>query len=181
MDLVKRTLSVVTAVAVGLAVLVPAAAFASKPGYRTLAPPGNSGVSQYLEVVPTDSGSAPPRTGPPSSGLPSSGQHALQHLGSAGRLLGAVVADTSQPATPSHQKPAATPPRRHDMTKWPRPTPPPSADPVSGAGHGSSPVTSVLSATTGSGGGLGWLVPAILVSSAVAVALGVVRRRTPQG
>jgi hypothetical protein len=161
------------------------AALAAQHGRQTLAPPGNSGVSQYLETVPTDSGQAPPKSGSPGGALPKSGQQALSHLGSGGRLLGAVVSQTSQTPPAASAPPAAAHPshRTHPAHRIaPAPTQPAAGpdDPLPGAGHGSSPISTVLSASTGAGSGLGWLVPAIVISAALAAVLGVLRRRTPQ-
>ncbi len=82
---------------IAVTVLLPAPAGA-KPR-AVLAPPGDSAVSQYVEDVPTDSGATPtPHLGTAQSGALTSGQgRSLDRLGPDGRLLLAVVEATSPP------------------------------------------------------------------------------------
>jgi hypothetical protein len=53
---------IVTFTGVLVAALLPAV---SQAGVRTIAPPGNSGVSQYTEVIPTAKGNRPTSSIPP--------------------------------------------------------------------------------------------------------------------
>ena len=148
--------------------VLPASALATT---RTIAPPGNSGVSQYQEDVPTAKGNRPSNTivpgggkhGPGSSSgaLSSSTLRALDKQGSAGRRAAALAEATGPSATGSSEGRSTN----------------------SNAGNqdsGSSPVTSVVRALTGSSssGGLGPLLPIILVASLLgAAALALLRRR----
>jgi hypothetical protein len=179
----------VTAIMV-LALTVPAAASAAAKHPATLAPPGNSAVTQYLETVPTAAGSKPP---PPSGGQPSSGlsagqRAALNRLGPDGKLLATVVAATAQPADHSS---AARP-------SAPRPTGAPgvSGDPGVSGGRASSPralpgngeaapsaVSSILAAATGrdTGGGVGILLPLGMLAVVLGVTVSAWRRRTARG
>jgi hypothetical protein len=152
---------------IGLLVLVllvlPASALAK---LRTIAPPGNSGVSQYQEDVPTAKGNRPTDTIVPGGGSHGGGSsggtiststlRALDKQGSAGRKA-AVLAEATAPG---------------------------SARPAKSGGAniapGSSPVSSVVKALTGSSssGGLGPLLPIILIVSLLgAAALAILRRR----
>jgi len=155
--------SAVIALLVSLA--LPASALATSPG-SSIAPPGNSGVSQYREDVPTAKGNRPSSafvpggtsgSGPSSGALSSSTVRALDKQGSAGRKAAALAEATAPSiAGPSKNSGSA------------------SQDP------GSSPVTSVVKALTGSSssGGLGPLLPIILIGSLLGVtALAVLRRR----
>ncbi len=145
---------------VSLVLVLPASAVAAK---GTIAPPGNSGVSQYQENVPTAKGNQPSNTiGPGGSGGPGSSGGALSpstvrgldHQGSAGRNAAALAEATAPRAA--------------------RPVKKIFGDP------GSSPVGSIVKALTGSsnGGGLGPLLPIILIASLLgAAALALLRRR----
>ena len=134
---------------------------------RTLAPPGNSAVSQYVESIPTASGSRPVSSlnsgggsgGPGAAGGLSSGTS--RSLAGNGRA-GAGVLNLVRSTAPTH---------RASNPSW------------GGAflhKQGVSPVTSVLRALTGSSssGGLGILLPIILVTALVgAGGLALLRRR----
>ena len=164
------------------AIALPSAANARG---TTLAPPGNSAVSHYLESVPTASGSRPASTihvggggsggsggggggAGSSSPVPATTQQALARQGSDG-LAAAALARATAPIT-------AAPPAGHRGM----PSATSGAAPTSGAGSGSSAVATLVNALTGgsSQGGLGPLLPIILVASAIAaVALAAVRRR----
>jgi hypothetical protein len=175
-DPVKRVLT--------LLVLVPALALPAVAGARpaTLAPPGNPAISQYLEVVPTDGGGSPPSSSHShgNGALTSAQRHALVRRGAAGRALAAVVdatapgttsAAASQPqgvsGTPS--APAATGSGGHEN----------SASGQLSAGGVRSPLSSVLAAATGhgGGGGMGILLPALLVGGVLVAAVIGLRRR----
>jgi hypothetical protein len=148
-----------------LALVIPTAAAAQGPA--TLAPPGNSGVSQYLEVVPTDNGSRPSSSqGPAGGGLTPSQRRTLDGLGPSGRTLAAVVAATSpEPASGGHSSAVAQP--RSADTGTSRPATQPAAAPSASGVR--SPLSSIASAAVGSGGGgMGWLLPAVLVVTTLA-------------
>jgi hypothetical protein len=162
-----------------LSLIVPAGAGAA---VRTIAPPGNSGVSQYQEDVPTAKGNRPSNTitpgttnGPgPSSGsgsssgagssssggsLSSSTLRALDRQGSAGRGA-AALAQATAPGQGGASRPTGI---GRDSQE-----------------PGSSPASSLVKALTGSsnGGGLGALLPIILaVTLVAATALALLRRR----
>ena len=74
-------------VALALCAVAPAAA-------ETIAPPGNSGVDQYMEVVPSAQGPAAPGT--PQRALLSAVQRKLQSQGAEGRQLAQIVKATTR-------------------------------------------------------------------------------------
>jgi hypothetical protein len=148
---------------VALALLaMPSAATAKAP--KTNAPPGNSAIDQYLETVPDASGAGSPR--PPSAGggssagaLTAAQRARLNRLGPDGRTLVAAV-DATSPARSTASG---------SGTKAPL-----------AAVRGRSPIGQVLDATVGrDDGGMGVLLPAILLASLLGfVALAVMRRRS---
>jgi hypothetical protein len=72
-------------------------------GQETVAPPGNSGVDQYLEVVPGARGERPPgRTGRPA--LSPQAQRELEQHGQSGSDLARIV-DATAPERRPTQKP----------------------------------------------------------------------------
>jgi hypothetical protein len=161
-----------------ISLAVPVAASART---RTVAPPGNSAVSQYLEVVPTAGGNRPSNTVHPggaggsggAAGLGGSGgsgaltpatQHALAQQGPDGHgvaTLAGSTAATSQPGSsgviPGHRRRPPSTARSNAVT-------PTSASGRSGDG-GSSPLSTFANAVTGSStrGGLSPLLPAIFI------------------
>lgn len=156
---------------------VPAGAGAAQPS-QTNAPAGNSAIDEYLETVPSVTGSNGPR--PPRSGggsasgaLTPAQRKRLEQAGPAGRQLASVL-DATAPVAAA-PAPARTKP--HKRTPAPAPTP---------TAQGRSPVAEVLDAATGRGGGggggsggMGVLLPAILVGSLLGViALVAIRRRS---
>lgn len=92
--LFPRRAFALTAVGVAFALGAPAGALAA----RVIAPPGNSGVSQYFEVVPTAGGSAPVNSsaahGPV---LSASTRSRLQSAGAAGAAVAAFAERTGTP------------------------------------------------------------------------------------
>jgi hypothetical protein len=85
----------------GLALLA-AALPATAAARLTVAPPGDSAISQYAEVVPTGAGASPPRAGGQGGGagghggvLTASQSRRLNALGPDGRTLAAVVDATA--------------------------------------------------------------------------------------
>src|ERR1700683_1937273 len=120
-----------------VSLVLPASALAAKPTH-TIAPPGNSGVSQYQEDVPTAKGNRPTNTivpggthGGGSSGgtISTSTLRALDKQGAAGRQAAALA----QATAPGSARP--------------------SKSGGANASSGSSPVSSVVKALTGSSSG----------------------------
>lgn len=136
----------------------PAAAIA-----QTNAPPGNSAIDEYLETVPGATGNQTPRKAGPggdSGGVLTAAQRKrLEQLGPDGKALAGVVEATS-PAQAKLEPSTAEP----------------------SVAEGRSPLSQVLEAATGSsgeGGGMGILLPAILLASLLGcVTLAVLRRRS---
>lgn len=127
----------------------------------TIAPPGNSGVDQYLEVVPTAKGNGKPSG--TRKALPPKVRRELANRGETGRQLQRVV-ETTAPA------PVRSRPERDDK-------PASSSPPV----RGDSPLSSATKVLTdgSGGGGMGLALPALLiVSTAVLAAVALRRRRT---
>jgi|GEM_PF-3270695 len=141
----------------------PVGALAQAP--QTNAPAGNSAIDEYLETVPGATGNQRPRS--PAAGgtsgadsvLTAAQRARLEKLGRDGKALADAVESTSPPSTTSAKgtaQPATT--------------------------DGRSPLSQVLGAATGedgSGGGMGALLPGILLASLLgAILLVVVRRRS---
>jgi hypothetical protein len=153
------TLVVAGALFIGLA--VPTAASA----VTTTAPPGNSGVDQYLEVVPTAGGSRP-ANGKSGAPLPRRLQRALDDQGADGRALRRITEATA----PAAARRTSRKPR--DSVEAGRP----------GALSASRP-SSVLSSAVGAlhtgsaAGGMGLLLPLLLIGSAAAAGVVALLRR----
>jgi hypothetical protein len=157
-----RVLSALVAL---LLIALPSAAIAQAP--TTNAPPGNSAIDEYLETVPGATGNQRPR--PPAAGGGSSkaaltpAQRArLERLGPDGKALADAV-DATAPARPRATDRAGEP----------------AVAPQTGAGR--SPLSEVLDAAAGhdDGGGMGIVLPAILLATLLGViALAVARRRS---
>jgi hypothetical protein len=181
---------------------------ASTPAQATVhnvAPPGNAGVNQYIESIPTDHGNQPTNsvhhksssghsgataggggsssggsaggsggssgtTGGSSSGatgsgpIPATTQRALSSKGADGRAAAALASNTAPNVAP----------RRHMHAASSAPMPAPAK--TSG---GSTALGSVAAALTGSGssGGLGTMLPVILVVALLGSAAMAIRRR----
>src|SRR5450755_1244136 len=194
---------VLLALLIALGVAVPAEA-----RFRTIAPPGNSGVGQYVETLPTAGGSRPTNTVHPVAG----GSHGGGGGGSigggggggGGSIGGGSGGGTSGGGTSAGSSSVSSP-TLHALAAHgsdgakaaalvrataPRGVQPESAKPANrqgssastaSNGSGPSPVGSLLKAVTGStsNGGLGPLLPVILIGSLfLAAALVLVRRRT---
>jgi hypothetical protein len=135
-------------------ILVPAAADAQRRG----APPGNSGVDEYLEVVPGGGGGRPSKQlREPSH--PRLNLRARRNLSAQGPT-GVAAARLAQKTSVAPRRPGS-------------PTPAP------GETEGSHPAVALRDAVVGSGpGGMGVALPAILIAvTLAAVGAGVVRRR----
>jgi hypothetical protein len=142
---------------------IPASAGAS----RVIAPPGNSGVGQYVEVVPTAGGGSPVGSHPPGRGaaLPASTVKRLNGLGPDGKALAAFAQQTGTPRAAVH-RPSS-----------------PGAKPSSPAGPQVLPPASPLRASAPAAvGGLGvGLLIALGAIALAAAALAVGRRMRPAG
>lgn len=146
-----------------LSAVVALALLAVPPGAaaQTNAPPGNSAIDEYLETVPGATGNQRPRqpgTGGEGTILTPAERKRLEALGPDGKALADAV-DATAPA------PAAKPGRKIDID----------------AAQGRSPIIAVFEAATGQdgGGGMGFMLPVILLASLLGViALVVLRRRS---
>ena len=162
-----RRVSILAACALALA--LPAAAGAQE----TNAPPGNSGIDEYLETVPSASGNRPappgggPRTGQGAGRLPAVVEDALRDRGGDGR----AVADLVRSAGDDRRG------RPRDEIAGAKPSGP-VAEP-----HGDSPLSSVVRAVGGQdgSGGMGAALPAILLGALAALAAVVVVRLGRRG
>jgi hypothetical protein len=170
-----------------LALALPAAAL----GAGKTAPPGNSGIDEYVESVTGAGGNVTfIGKGHKSRKLNRKTSRQLQSRGRDGRALQTFVAQTAPPAPPggsargkqrrgsTGQKPgsSSTTPSKHAV----------------GSGHSGSRTVNthpdrvrvlptVARATTGdgAGGGLGALLPILMAMTVVVAALGRIRRRGP--
>jgi hypothetical protein len=127
---------------------------------RVSAPPGNAGVDQYFETVPSATGNRPPdSSGTSGSGhrsgggpVPARTQRRLERLGPAGRATAALAQQTAPPPRAAH--PQAT------------------------SGGGSSLAAILHALGGGDSGGMGLLLPAILIATSMAAAgIAILRRR----
>ena len=147
-----------------LAVPLPAAAAAGSPVLLT--PRGNSGITQYAEVVPSDQGATPPRAGaaPGSGPVTLAQQRGFDRLGADGRTLAAVAKSTAPPPFPGSAKASAA-------SSVAPPIPPRELN----AAGARSAFLSIVDAALGPGGGA--LGAIMLVTAVALVARGVRRRR----
>jgi hypothetical protein len=163
----RRQLILSAAICVGLLTgLFPAAVLAQDFN----APPGNSGVDQYLETVPKAGGNSP-GSDRKSSGLPARTLKSLRSAGSDGQAVANLVASSGttrakQPSTKrSNGEKQQSNKRRSEATT------------------GSSKIPGTIAAPTlgGSGsGGMGLLLPVLLGLSTVGALLFALRRRRSQ-
>jgi hypothetical protein len=144
--------------------LIAAPAAASAQTQKTNAPPGNSAIDEYLETVPAASGNSRPRPpaagGGSSSALTAAERARLEKLGPDGKTL----ADAIDATSPDSKAGSGSP----------------SKGSVS-AGEGRSPISQVFDVAAGrdGGGGMGMLLPAILLASLLGfITLAVMRRRS---
>jgi hypothetical protein len=165
MKSILRTLIPVTIVALGL----PGAAGAH--GYRTIAPPGDSAVSQYVEVVPTDAGGSPAGFGAPQTGaLTPAVRRTLAGAGQPGQTLAAIVEATAPP-------PARRGTGKSGQTGASAGIPGGSIAGLSAKGAPSSEALVASAVTGGGNGGLGVFLPGIMLAGVVAVIARLVFRR----
>ena len=162
---ILRTLIPVIIVVLGL----PATAAAR--GFKTIAPPGDSAVSQYVEVVPTAAGGTPAGSGAPQTGaLTPAQRQALAQAGQQGQNLAAIVEATAPPAARrSTGKPG--------QTGAPAGTAAAPAANLSAGGAPSSAALLAAAVTGGGNGGLGVFLPGIMLAGVVAVIARLVFRR----
>jgi hypothetical protein len=169
--------------------IAAAATHGGNPPPRHLAPPGNPAVSEYLEDVPTDMGSAPPGSGSkPTHTLSSSQRQKLDKLGADGKLLVNVDNDTAPAAAntvaatprPKSKSKGLSNARSHRPAQSHSSTTPAvvSASFIA-KGRDDSSVSAVLGAATGQGGGggTGVLLPTLMGVGLLLVVVSLVRRR----
>lgn len=149
----------------------------------TCAPPGNSGVNQYFEVVPGSScNHAPGGPGSGSSGgghgtLPSSTSQALSKQGAVGQAVKALVASSgtasSESTSGSRPRSAGSHASKHASGAAR------SGNRTHLSGSGRGPLSAILHPilTGSSSGGMGVLLPVLLLAALVAVLGAVVLRR----
>ena len=183
-----------------IAVLAVPASAAAKGDTTTIAPPGNSGVSQYVETVPTAHGGQPTSSvhnhgggsgnargnggGPGGSGGSGSGsaispstQRAIASQGATGAAAAAFIQATAPTgARAANGWTAGRRQRRHRAGAGGAG----GSHPAVSQGEGASPANAVFHALTGStaSGGLGSILPIILIASLIVLsALAILRRR----
>jgi len=134
-----------------------------------VAPPGNSGASQYQEDVPSAGGAVPvktlPRAGNAGQALPDSVVTQLNRDGASGRAAAQLANRTAPAAVGVSRAPSVNNARAHSGTNAPA---------------ASSPGSQITGAVIGgSGGGLGLLLPGALAGFLiVAIAIVLARRRS---
>jgi hypothetical protein len=176
-----------------LAMPTTAAAYSHQ---QTIAPPGNSGVQQYVETIPTAHGGQPtssvhegggpghpqgggsgPAGGGPGGGsaISSSTQRALDSQGTTGRAAAAFIRATAPSGARSTTRASGNGSTNSNGAHGNN-----GSNAASTRGGGASPASSVFHSLTGvsGNGGLGALLPIILVGSLLVMAgLAIVRRR----
>ena len=142
-----------------LALALPALAHAQAP--QTNAPPGNSAVDEYLETVPGATGNtrprAPAQAGAGASVLSAAERARLERLGPDGKTL----ADAVEATAPATKQSTSAKPDVLEST-------------------GRSPARELLDAVGGNddGGGMGLVLPGILIAALLAaITLVLLRRR----
>ena len=153
------------------AVLLPAAASAQTTPPQTNAPPGNSAIDEYLETVPGTTGDSQPRPPgqAPSGVLTPEQREQLNQLGADGRAVQRVVDATA----PAPGRRAAGEGQAAVAAKHAESDLPPGDD------KSRSALNATIAAALGpnDGGGLGILLPVILVASLVGTVALSIRRR----
>ncbi len=141
---------------------------------EVIAPPGNSGVEEYLEVVPGAGGDKPARGNgggnapTPAEALGADNAKALESLGADGKAAAAAAAAGS----PTTQKAA----RDRTRSKPLRDSEVDGGTSIATESGGGDRVTSVARALGGDGGGMGLLFPILLgLTLSLALALGIGR------
>jgi len=151
----------------------------------TVAPPGASGIAQYLEVVPTAAGPTPPDPTAGNGGaLTAAQRRRLAGLGPDGRTLASVIAATSPPSAEPLAPIRSTSPGRSGTAREPASGPGPGGGGPGASGSrslaasaGGSPASLLLHAVGGGSDGAGIWLPALMLTSALAVAVACAARR----
>ena len=161
----RRQFMLSVAICVGLLASLSSAALAQD----TNAPPGNSGVDQYLETVP-EAGGNRPASDRNSSQLPAGTAKRLRAAGSDGQAVANLVASSGPH---SAKKPSAGSPEERAQVRRARPR-----SDATAARPRKVPATIAAPTLGGSGsGGMGLLLPLLLGLSTVAALLFVLHRR----
>jgi hypothetical protein len=187
----RRSLTLVLLASLAL----PSGALAAvPPNHTTVVPPGDSGANQYVEVIPTAGGGTPDSgvrtsTRHPAGAVSSSTLSTLSHRGSAGTQAAALAVATAPAtsagtsvaphpgATTGRHRAAPASSRRathHSAAAATRPPAPPASGTM-------APAAAILHTATGTGGGLGSVLPVLLIALAaggVGLAIGQRRRHT---
>jgi hypothetical protein len=153
----------------------------------TVVPPGDSGISQYAEVVPTGAGGSPPQAGGggQTSVLSASQRSQLSASGPNGRTLEAVV-DATAPQTfgisvagaPQTRSSGRSGAAGGSKVGGPDAGIGAAAAPELHSATAASPVSMLLGAAAGNGdGGVGYLLPGFMLASACAALVLALRRR----
>jgi hypothetical protein len=161
-------------ICIAACVALPASA-AAKNHPRYLTPPGNSGITQYSEVVPSAGGNTPTSGHPaaPPSQAPPAARHALAGSGKSRQELLGFVASTAPPAAAKHSSKhggSGSSPGRHAVSAASAANP-----------SGSSGLASFVKSLAGSGGGsggMGLILPLILGATLLGAVGAWARRRT---
>jgi hypothetical protein len=148
----------VLAVLAGLCALAPAGAFAQ----GTVAPPGNSGIDEYLETVPGAGGNHRPGTG--HGALSPAAKKALDSLGANGRAAAAAGEATATSQTKAGHRPTPLPDSEVKIRE-------PSGSPFAALGR-------ALSGSNDHGGLGAWLPILLALTAAGFLAAVLVRRRS---
>lgn len=158
-----------------LAITAPAQA-----GERLIYPPGHAGADQYAEVVPTAAGNAAPPSGGGGSGpLTTSSTHAIAQIGS-GRAGTAKLSRLGKDGHAAAALAAANAPAPVSASTGRAAGSGATAAPVQVTTPGGS-ISSGISHALGGSGGLGVLLPVLLLVTLVAaLAFGVARLRRPR-
>lgn len=153
-------------------------------------PPGKSGANQYFEDIPTASGpAAPPSYGPGASSAPSAirslgrgaaGVRALSHLGGEGAAAAALAQATAPTPATAGSSPTGTA-AAGGKGRGSGGRAAPVVKPALPVAQAASPA-SAISHALGGAGGLGALLPVLLLASLVgAIILGLWRLRRGSG
>ncbi len=144
----------------------------------TVAPPGNSGVDEYVETVPSANGPSHQSPSKPSeSSLPSSTQQALRSKGSDGAAV-VQLASTNGEASQAGVKSHGDKGKNKGGADHVLPTDPAVGSAASGSSD-SLPVAVIKSVTKSGSGGMGLLLPLILGFALIAGASSfLIRRRS---
>ena len=158
---------------VTLAALLVAIPGMASAATTTNAPPGNSGISQYLEVVPSASGNKVKGDGK-TSPLTHKEQKKLQQQGSDGQALQRIVNQTSPAAAPATTTPQPKPHKKARSVTQTTPTTTSSDDATSTQKRDALAVAAAYDGGSGGGTGSGIGVPLIALMAAAALAVGVI-------